>query len=362
MSIKPKIALKTGIKYAYNELLKQISSFSGLHLYYPSSLINAQVTVRCNLRCEQCASWKMKPAEELSTAQWKEIMLDIRKYIGPFYFRFYGGEPFCRNDILELIDFASRNDICPLITTNATFIDKEVARELEKSKVGLVNVSLDGIRPETHDNLRGVDGVYRKVIDAIGFLKGRVPIKINTTILNENLDEIPELADFALKQDLQIYFQGLVNVESEEKGHEYKFQITDHRLFPEDTEKVNYIIDELIGRKKNNRAIVNSREQLERLKMYYNHSSLLENEKCGAVYYNHLVIKANGNLQICSIYGTIGNLEEQSLRQIWCSQETRQTIKEMKKCKIRNCVVVCGYHKESYTEIARKVIRSLTNG
>ena len=68
--------------------------------------------------------------KELPTNFWKNMISDIRKYIGPFYIRFYGDEPFCRKDLLELVDFCSKRDIITSITTNGTLIDEKITVNL----------------------------------------------------------------------------------------------------------------------------------------------------------------------------------------------------------------------------------------
>ena len=359
MRIKRKILFLSGMHFFKNELLKALTYL--LHtspLYLPPNLIDARMTLHCNLKCRQCPAWKTNHSE-LSTELWKKIILDIKSYIGSYFIRFYGGEPFCRNDFLELINFCSHNDIATLITTNGTLNDKSIAQRLAKEQLALINISLDGINPETHDALRGVQGTHQKVMQAIEYLQGKVPIQINTTIIDDNVDEILNLSEFAYKNKIQISFQGLVNLESD--AGKFDFQTKAHYLFPKDRTKIDYIVDELCKRKKYNSAIVNSRTQLKQLQLYYTNSSRLQKKFCGAVRNNHLIIKEKGDVFICSLFKPVGNLTKMSIREIWRSEDTAKIMRAMNECEVKHCLVMRGYCNESIRDKIAKVKRCILN-
>ncbi|MFH1519718.1 MAG: radical SAM protein [Candidatus Omnitrophota bacterium] len=309
-----------------------------------------KLTRRCNLKCLQCEVWKTKPRPELSTEQWKRIILDVKKYIGPYFIRFYGGEPFCRKDLLELLEFCDINGLPAFITTNGTCIDRSVAQKLAQFNVLSVNISLDGHKPEIHDRLRGMPGTYKRVIQAIEFLKGKVSVCINTTIMDYNIDAILPLAEFAHKNKLYISLQGVSDTV-------YKAQHGNNKvvrsMFPRDSQKLDYIIDSLINMKKNNESIMNSYDNLRRLKMYFHRSPELTKKRCEAIG-RQLMIKDQGNVYLCSYnsshIGSIGNVAERSLRDIWNLSKAKKKKSEMAGCKEIECLVIRGCYKESLTE------------
>jgi len=341
-------------RFLRNEFLKYASLLLNKNFCRPLNLIDIKLTIRCNLRCQQCSMWAWESANELSTDTWKNIILDIKNYIGPYFVRFDGGEVFCRQDFLELVNFCSENDIYTLITTNGTLIDESVARELLKNKIALIHISLDGFRPETHDRLRGVEGTHQKALRAIDLLKDKVRIQINTTIMQDNLDEILDLAEFAYKNRIQISFQGLINLRTFDKS--CLFEPND--LFPKDLKKLDYVIEELYNKKKNNKYIMNSYVQLMHFKDYY-HSLDLRRKSCEIIYNHQLWIKRNGDVYTCSFIGPIGNLTKKSLREIWHSKEADNKIQKMKKCNINKCLIMRGFHRDSYSQIITKIKRCL---
>lgn len=105
----------------------------------------------------------------------------------------FGGEPFMRSDIMEILNEITRYPINFTINTNGTLIDEQVARELSTYRTGYT-VSLDGSSPAVVEKIRG-KGVFEKTIRAIELLKGyKKPVLISTTVMGFNYQDIPAIA------------------------------------------------------------------------------------------------------------------------------------------------------------------------
>ncbi|MCF7875383.1 MAG: radical SAM protein [Candidatus Omnitrophica bacterium] len=359
----PKVVLNTGTRFIINELLKWFSLLFKTDLLYPPNYISIRLTRRCNLRCLQCECWRIKNASEFSTNQWKDVILDIKSYIGPYFLRFYGGEPFLRSDLLELIRFCFCNDITTFITTNGTLINKSVADELAKNDVAQISISLDGFKEKTHDRLRGAEGTYRKVMQAIENLRGKVDLQINTTIMRDNLDEILDLTDFAIKNKLKISFQGYNNkiyrkYDSEKKKSDGSV-LEDQDWFNHcDLKKLDYVVDRLTEMKKYNKVIIDPCNHFKRLKLYYHRSSKLKKMYCEAIG-RQLMIKDKGDITLCSFcsfpIGSIGNISKNSFKDVWTSKEAAAKKNKMLRCKETDCLVIRGCYKEGYFEKIAKI-------
>ena len=109
--------------------------------------ITLDVTDRCQLRCETCLKWKTNAEEvlskELSTDQWKRVLDDIRDWCGEnTHFIFSGGEPFLRNDLLELIGYAKSIGLNPHSMSNAFSIEP-LLEQIVQSGLITINFSLN---------------------------------------------------------------------------------------------------------------------------------------------------------------------------------------------------------------------------
>ncbi len=165
----------------------------------PFNLV-VSLSYRCNSRCMTCNIWR-KSSQELSSDEWREIFTNIGKT--PYYLTFSGGEPFLRQDIVEIVSAAC--ELCQpaiiTIPTNALMSHaiprrvEEILKAAKKVQVG-INLSLDGVGHE-HDTIRGVEGGYEKALDTYRSLRtldySNLTLSIHTVVSRFNAQRIPEI-------------------------------------------------------------------------------------------------------------------------------------------------------------------------
>ena len=164
-----------------------------------------ETTIQCNLSCAHCRRLESDEAvvKDLSTSQGKKLIdqlwqLGHAQPMMPILV-FSGGEPLCRNDIFELIDYAKSLGIAPALASNGTMIDIATAQKIADSGVVRVAISLDGATSEVHNKLRQSEGAFEKALEGIGHLHQKdIPFQINVTLTKHNaeqLDDVYKLAD-----------------------------------------------------------------------------------------------------------------------------------------------------------------------
>jgi hypothetical protein len=310
--------------------------------------IQMALTERCNLKCRQCDLWVSKnKRQELNTQQWKDIFVKVKNWIGSSYqLNFGGGEPFMREDMIELIEFCASNDIITALVTNATLLNKNIIRRLSMIETLTVQISLDGFNKETHNNLRG-RGVYENIIDVLYTFKAnnrKCYVVLITVVMNDNFKEIipmlnsfvidKKLADFQIVQALWI--SDPTNIYENEW---YK----KNALWPQE-DKIDSLlltIDELIELKKKNAPILNPITQLQFFKLYFTRlESCIPLFPCDIGNRNFL-INPSGEILLCWNLNPVGNLLKDPPEQIWNSEiakERRNQILSCKRlCRILNC-------------------------
>jgi hypothetical protein len=318
-----------------------------LQIVKKPSLIQFGITERCNLRCVHCDIWKKKKKKELGSEQWLSIVLRLRNWLGPFRLDISGGEPFIRNDLFEILEFCHKNQISPVVTTNATLLDKEMIDRLSEIDSLTLNISLDGIYQQTHDYLRGVPGVQEKVIDVLNNFntnQRKCRIVLATILMGYNISEILNLIKVVIVDGLAdgINFQAL----------DYNFGAIYDKdwyrkspLWPTESKKEYFVsvIEEIISLKKNGIAIFNSIEQLEQFKIYFCQREKILAMDCNTVDKN-FIVNPSGEVLLCWNMEPIGDVTEDKPDEIWNSPLAVQRRREIKRC-CRTCRILnCNFN------------------
>lgn len=156
-----------------------------------------ELTYRCNLICKHCYTRKEKRAE-LTIEKIKDI-LDQLVECGTFYINYTGGEIFLRSDFFDILSYAKKKGFFQVLLTNGTFINSESINFLKEIKPQGVEISLLGATPQTHDSITGVQGSFRKALEAIRLLrKNNIFVYSKTTLMKSNVHEYKKIKSLAV--------------------------------------------------------------------------------------------------------------------------------------------------------------------
>lgn len=186
------------------------------------------ITYHCNAKCQMCNIWQIKEHTEINSEQFLKLPNSLKDI------NISGGEPFLRNDLIEIIK--NIKQICPkakiIISSNGILTDllkNQMAKILDIDKNIGVAISLDGLGA-VHDQIRGVSGAYKQILKTISELKilKVKRIKIAFTLTNENLEEMKRVYDLSQKlnidftlsamQSSDIYFGNKKNILNYDKN------------------------------------------------------------------------------------------------------------------------------------------------
>ncbi|MEN8127191.1 MAG: radical SAM protein [Planctomycetota bacterium] len=179
------------------------------HAQHPQQklrLLFWESTIQCNLSCAHCRRVEDDDTvgSDLSTAQAKGLFDQLAQLGRNQDFLpilvFSGGEPLCRDDIFELIDYAVEQKLKCALATNGTLIDPAIAQKIKTAAVERVSVSLDGATAEVHNKLRKQDGSFEAALDGIRCLNDcGVPFQINMTLTRHNAHQLDDIFILAEK-------------------------------------------------------------------------------------------------------------------------------------------------------------------
>ena len=179
--------------------MKQISKFFNRKL---RTLIFF-ITTKCQLKCKHCFY-----SSELNNPKIKELTLDeIEKIAEKIptleYLQLSGGEPFLRNDIVEILEiFFKRGIRKAMIPTNG-FLTKKIIQQAERMKkknfVFSIMISIDGFE-DIHNNIRGMDCFKNAMETFEGLKKLGIDVGFNVSLSKLNYSTYIDLIKFLKKK------------------------------------------------------------------------------------------------------------------------------------------------------------------
>jgi len=154
-------------------------------------------TSACNLKCTGCWAGEYSKTDNMDYDTLDRIIRE-GKELGIHLFIYSGGEPLIRkNDILKL---AEKHDDCIFLAfTNATLVDEELCKDMDRVGNFILAISVEGFEEET--DMRRGRGTFKKVMDAMDLLKSHgLGFGFSTCYHSKNTDIVgsDEYIDFMI--------------------------------------------------------------------------------------------------------------------------------------------------------------------
>ena len=166
-------------------------------------LVNLEVTKKCNARCDFCDYWQTQHEEKL------DDYTDLIKKINPLVVMITGGEPMMRKDIVDIIRQVKSASYFTYtgIITKGDMLNIDKAKSMYEAGIDQIAISLDFLG-DRHSENRGVNGLWSHISELIPQISSelRKTISINTIIMDDNLDEIVDMAKKAKEWGANISF------------------------------------------------------------------------------------------------------------------------------------------------------------
>jgi SynChlorMet cassette radical SAM/SPASM protein ScmF len=164
----------------------------------PLQTIYFYLTEGCNLRCRHC--W-LEPPHQSENKQFPSLdpelfrhILEQARPLGLASVKLTGGEPLMHPRIGELLGILRDEKIRFIVETNGVLCTPALARDLVRSGMFHVSVSLDGADADTHEWVRGVKGCFDAAIGGIGnLIAAGIRPQVIMTIMRRNVGQIEPL-------------------------------------------------------------------------------------------------------------------------------------------------------------------------
>jgi len=110
-----------------------------------------------------------------------------------------GGEPLCREDLFDIVKYASAKGIRTTLGSNGTLIDEATAKKMLDAGVRSIAISVDGVDAQTHDSFRGISGAFEQTLKGVEACHNSgLPFQFNTVIRKEILPQLEDMLHMAV--------------------------------------------------------------------------------------------------------------------------------------------------------------------
>jgi len=314
----------TTMRFSSQKLLGLIKrSFTPNRPYHAQWLL----TRRCNYRCRGCTVWRQKTLakREVST-EYIRKGLEILHELGVIEIVLSGGNPLLREDIDEIIDYASGFFVTTVYDNGSMAIKKQDALK----KADFVAISLDTLNEKKFDYIRGVPGAWKQAMNAIETLKSEgIQVGVSPTISQLNLYEILDFTRYFIQRAVPVWYCLYwydYPTENQLFGIGKKtdeFEIVDKQAMAN-------VCDDLIELKKQSNGVYITTKTLEALKHFFLNGQ--RTWKCKALT-SFLMVDSQGRVAGCHRTEPVASLHD--LPNVWDSaplEAMRQKCNECDQC------------------------------
>ena len=249
-------------------------------------LVNLEITKLCNAKCDFCDYWQTRHETRLSDYR------PVIKKINPLVVVITGGEPMLRKDLPDIVRQVKECSIFIFtsMVTKGDLLTLEKAEELFAAGIDQIAVSLD-FPGEKHDSYRGIPGLWNHLSNLLPELSKRFSKKsivLNTIIMEDNLDQIIDIAHKAKEWGVSISFSSYSVMKTNNSSHFVKQQ---------KLEKIREVVNNLIElRRKWKGVIVSTEYYLREVPEYFERGGVPD---CLAGI-NMIQVTPSGHLKRCS--------------------------------------------------------------
>jgi len=158
-----------------------------------------ELTQACDLACEHCRAdaHPDRHPDELSTAEAKTLLDQVREFGENQLVVFSGGDPLKRDDAVDLVQYGTDVGLNVTMTPSGTAsLTPDAVHDLADAGLRRMAVSIDGATADSHDAFRGEPGSFEETIAAAEAARDAgLPLQINTTVCGQTVADLPAIAD-----------------------------------------------------------------------------------------------------------------------------------------------------------------------
>ena len=303
-------------------------------------------TLRCNANCETCLWKNNKITGELTLEEIKRIYLEAKEE-GFVMTILWGGEPTLRKDITDIIKFVKYEANFAFVgfVSNGFLLPKRIHEFGDD--IDLVLLSLDSPVAEEQDRIRGIKGLYDRIMESVRIIKEEYPLislQFSFSISKYNLHRVDEMIALADKLHVPVAFNVINTLRHYSTG-----TVDEKGDLSVTAEEISDAFSRILEAKRNGSRILNS-------EMYLKHFIGGKKKYRCHVKKVFMYVDSLGNIEDClQLDKPIANLREMSVKEAMNLPRFKEFIKETEKCDTCNSptMIDCSYIWEDFSLLTK---------
>ena len=297
--------------------------------------VHIDILSKCNERCIHCYIPHKYKNQMMDEAMFFDLM-DQCQDLKIQHVTISGGEPMLHPQFKAFLRKSRECDMSVNVLSNLTLLDDDIIEEMKKNPMLGVQTSIYSMKPEIHDAITcSKDSLMKTKNGVISLVKHGIPVQISCPITKSNLDSFKDIKEWAAQYNVSVEYD--YTLIGQYNGDTANLR---YRLSEEEVERV--IVDELKANPYYKRELEDEATE--------NRNKTQDDYIC-SVCNSSICVAQNGNVFPCAGWQgfVLGNLEKNSLADIWYHSNKveylrnlkRKDFKECNGCKQRDYCTVC---------------------
>lgn len=295
--------------------------------------LHIEISNECNERCVHCYIPHKYKTKSINPELFYRIV-EEGKDMNIINVTLSGGEPLLHRDIISFLKKCRELDLSVNVLSNLTLLSDELIGEMKKNPLLCVQTSLYSMDESIHDSITKVKGSHKKTKNnLLKLLEAGIPLQVSCPVMKQNKDTFNDVIAFCNEKGISAAVDYVIFASYDHSNCNLVNRLSLEEISRAfDKQATDEYVDYMCG------------QAAEKYKL------TAQDPICSICRY-YLCISAEGTVFPCIGWqaNVIGNLYEQSLREIWetsddiirLRQISRQEFPKCVSCEDRGYCTVC---------------------